>query len=64
VKSFVEWSEEIEEYLTTHKSFFQINQKMNKTCATQLERHFREKGFWVEIKKCHQCGGYDVSISK
>jgi predicted DNA-binding protein (UPF0278 family) len=64
MKSFTEWREEIDQYLTTHKSFFQINQKMPTSVANQLEKYFTEKGCWVEIKKCHSCGGFDVSITK
>jgi hypothetical protein len=56
------WKEEIEEYLTTHKSFAQFNQKFSKTAIARLEKYFTEQGYSVETRHCSQCSGYDLLI--
>lgn len=63
-KTYGEWRDEIEQYLTTHKSFFQINQKMSNETVHKLETYFVEKGFLVEVRHCSQCSGWDILIQR
>jgi hypothetical protein len=62
-KDFTQWRDEIESYLQTHKSFFQINQRISNNIIKQLEQYF-SNNYSTEFRKCSSCGGWDIIITR